>query len=197
MCRLIETIKIYNGQADNISWHNQRFNETRFDLFGIHIPTDLEKLIHVPEEFMRGEVKCRISYWEEIDRIEFETYIFHPVSSLKLVSDDFILYEYKYLDRSDINRLYSQKGDMDDILIVKNGLIRESSYSNVVLWDGKEFFTPASPLLKGTKRAKYISEGKIKERSIPVDDIGRYKELHLINAFLDLGRCIVQTKNIF
>jgi 4-amino-4-deoxychorismate lyase len=196
MCRLIETIKISDGHAENISWHNLRFNQTRYDLFGIHNPTDLGKLIHVPEEFSKGEVKCRISYWEEIDLIEFEPYLFRPIATLKIVSDDFIIYDYKYLDRSDLNRLFCQKGEKDDILIVKNGLIRECSYSNVVMWDGKEFFTPDSPLLKGTKRAKYISEGIIKERSISVKDIDQYQEVHLINAFLDIGRCVVLTKDV-
>jgi 4-amino-4-deoxychorismate lyase len=197
MCRLIETIKIYDGQPENIFWHNKRFNETRFELFGINTTTDLAQLIHVPEEFRRGEVKCRIIYWEDIDLIEFESYVFRQVTSLKMVSDDFILYDYKYLDRSDINRLFCQKGKKDEILIVKKGLIRESSYSNVVFRDREEFFTPASPLLKGTKRAKYISEGRVKEKNIPVNDIGQFQEVHLINAFLDLGRCIVPTKNIF
>lgn len=196
MCRLIETIKISNGHAENIFWHNKRFNSTRLELLGIQKQTDLEKLILVPVEFRKGEVKCRIGYGEEIDFIEFEPYVFRPVGTLKIVFDDLIEYNHKYRDRSDINDLFAQKADKDDILIVKNGLVSDSSYCNLVFSDGKDFFTPKTPLLKGTKRAKYLSEGRIKEREIRVEDISEYQEVHLINAFLDVGRCVILTIDI-
>lgn len=197
MCRLIETIKISDGKAENIFWHNKRFNSTRLDLFGIDKELDLEMLIKVPDEFMNGEVKCRIVYSTDVEFIEFENYFFRPVQSLQLVYDNEIRYEHKYQDRSKISELFLKKADKDDILIVKNGLVRESSTCNVVFSDGKNFFTPSSPLLKGTKRAKYLSEGIIKEKEISVEDIMRYQEIHLINAFLNLGRCVVLTTKLY
>jgi 4-amino-4-deoxychorismate lyase len=171
MCLLIETIKINDGLAENIFWHNKRFDQTRQELFGIGVPTDLEKIINVPQQFFKGEVKCRIGYGEGINFIEFERYIFRPVHSLRIVYDDALKYDHKYRDRSRINKLFDQKEDKDDILIVRNGFVCDSSYCNLVFSDGKNFFTPATPLLKGTKRAKYLFEGKIKERIIRVEDI--------------------------
>ncbi len=196
MCRLVETIKVKDGYAENIFWHNLRFNTTRSELFNMYEKSDLGNLIIVPEEYRKGEVKCRIGYGENIDFIEFETYSFRPVFSLQLVFNDHIQYDHKYRDRSHINELFAKRGKKDDILIVKNGLVSDSSYSNVVLSDGRELFTPAIPLLKGTKRAKYLFEGIIKERDIPAEDIRQYKEVHLINAFLDLGRCVISTMDL-
>jgi len=196
MCLLLETIKINNGIAENIFWHNKRFNTARQELFSINKNTELADLIKVPEEYKLGLVKCRIGYGKDIDFIEFENYKFRDVHSLKLVFDDTIHYEYKYRNRSEINELFAKRGDKDDVLIIKNGFVCESSYCNVVFSDGINFFTPPTPLLKGTKRAKLLAEGRITEREISVSDITGFQEVHLINAFLDLHKCIIPTKNI-
>jgi 4-amino-4-deoxychorismate lyase len=196
MCLLIETIKINDSAPENIFWHNKRFNETRQELFGIQEKYRLEESIIVPEEFSKGVVKCRIGYGKEVGFIEYEKYVFRPVRTLKLVFGNFIQYPHKYRDRSEINGLFVQKADKDDILIIKNGLVSDSSYCNLVFSDGKGFFTPETPLLKGTKRAKYLSEGRIKEREIRVEDIKQYQEIHLINAFQDLGSCLVLTSEV-
>jgi 4-amino-4-deoxychorismate lyase len=196
MSLLIETIKISDGFAENISWHNKRFNNTRWELFGINEQVNLEGLISVPKDFINGIVKCRITYGQRIELIEFEPYVYRDIHSLQLVFDDSIQYNRKYCDRSGIIELFSSKGKGDDILIVKNGFVSDSSYCNLVFSDGKEFFTPSSPLLQGTKRAKYLFEGRIAEREVSAEDIGKYLEIHLINAFMDLGKCVVPTTNV-
>lgn len=196
MSRLIETIRIIDGHAENLSWHNNRLNSSRLDLFGIQKKTDLGKLIVVPAEFCKGEVKCRVSYSDEIGFIEFEKYTFRTVKSLKIVISDSINYKYKYTDRYSLNALFSQKADMDDIIIIKNGFVTDSFYANIVFYDGKNYITPSTPLLLGTKRAKYLSEGRIKEKAIKREDIELFKEVHLINAFLDLGRCVIPASRI-
>jgi hypothetical protein len=50
--------------------------------------------------------------------------------------------------------------------------------------------------LKGTKRSKYLKEGIISEKEITVYEIWKFSEIHLINAFLDLGRCVVKMTNV-
>ena len=197
MCRLIETIQILDGRPENLFWHNLRLNDTRQKLFGSQEHIQLEDVIRIPAEFENSEIKCRISYGREIERIEYEPYIFRKVNSLKIVYDDTITYSHKYSDRSQIAELFTQRGEYDDILIVKNEIITDSSFSNVVLSDGIGLFTPLNPLLHGTKRAKYISEGLIRQKDIQPKDLHRYKEIHLINAFLDLGRCVISVGNIY
>jgi 4-amino-4-deoxychorismate lyase len=196
MCRLIETIRIINGKAQNLFWHNKRFNASRNELLGIHLQIDLGTIISIPAEYRTGEVKCRIIYGKEIELIEFESYTYKDVKSLKLVSNDLIEYGYKYQDRSTISELFSQKGEKDDIIIIKKGLVTDSSYGNLIFSDGKVLITPSSPLLKGTKRSRYLAENKIIEKDIAVNEIWKFSDIHLINAFLDLGRCVVQTTNV-
>ncbi len=196
MCRLIETIRILDGKAENIFWHNYRFNASRLKLFGQTEKIDLGNRVIVPEEFSTGEVKCRLIYGASIESIEFEPYILRPVKTLKIVTDNEIDYNHKYLDRSTIQSIFSRKEDKDDVLIVKNGFFTDSSYCNLAFWDGKQFHTPTTALLKGTKRYKYLSENILTEKEIRTDDLKNYREIHLINAFMDIGRSIVLVKNI-
>jgi len=196
MCLLIETIRVINGNAENLSWHNKRMNAARRELFGTVSETDLALLLKIPEEYRKGEIKCRLRYGHNIEKIEFEPYSFRPVHGLKIVHDNTINYSFKFLDRSVINSLFAQKEDLDDILIVKNGFITDSSYCNLVFTDGNGLFTPASPLLRGTKREKYISEGTISEKEIRIEDLHNFREIHMINTFLELGRCVVKTNDV-
>ena len=49
---------------------------------------------------------------------------------------------------------------------VKNGRLTDTSYSNIALFDGNRWVTPAHPLLKGTMRQSLIDKGLLKEKGI-------------------------------
>jgi 4-amino-4-deoxychorismate lyase len=104
------------------------------------------------------------------------------------VQDDEIDYSYKYTDRSRLDSLRKppiNSGD-SDVLIVKNGLVTDTSFANIAFSDGKKWYTPDSPLLKGTKRALYLTNGTLTERRIRPADISGFTRARLINAMLDL-----------
>jgi 4-amino-4-deoxychorismate lyase len=80
------------------------------------------------------------------------------------------------------------RGDCDDILIIKKGMVTDSSYSNVVFKDlNGSWVTPSTYLLPGTRRASLLMRGEITECEIRSIDIGMYTELKLINAMLGLN----------
>ena len=56
----------------------------------------------------------------------------------------------------------------------------------IALFDGTCWFTPASPLLKGTKREYYLDNKMIFKCDIAPADLSKYKKMRLINAMLDL-----------
>ena len=196
MCRLIETIKISNREIQNIGYHNLRFNNSRKLLFNHSDNIDLQKLIVIPENIDNELYKCRVVYSEKIESIEFARYDRREIKTLKLIECNSIYYDYKYLDRSPISELYDQKEGCDDILIVKYGLLTDTSYCNIAFYDGKNWLTPALPLLKGTKRAKLINEKVIIEKGIRAEDIGAYSKACLFNAMVDFGEMIIDIKNI-
>ncbi len=183
---LFETIKVQNRQLQNIGCHNDRFNRTRYELFGIRKQVKLEEIIKMPLDLDDRVYKCRVIYSKELEKVEFEPYSPKNISLLKVVECNDIDYSFKYFDRSKINELYKQRGDCDDVLIVKNGYVTDTSYANIIFWDGKNWVTPSTPLLPGTKREKLINEKKIFEKEIKVKDLHFFKKARIINALIDL-----------
>ena len=195
--QFLETVKVVNGEFVHPEYNLQRMKQTMNEVFRTSVPDTFFKDIIIPEQMKRGVVKCRILYGKSIDEVEFQHYTCRKVASLKLVDGRDIDYSRKYADRSSLLRLLQEKGECDDILIVQNGKITDTSYSNVVLSDGTGYYTPKTYLLNGTCRQRLIAEGKVIPIDISVDDLFSFKELFLINAMLDLeDKVIVPVCNI-
>ena len=186
MSRFIETIQLLNGELLNLEFHQERFERTRSEELALKRHPQLGDVIQVPPGLEQGILKCRVSYQKEIELIEFEPYQAQKVRSLKMVYSDSIDYRFKYADRSELEALFQQRGDCDDILVVKNGKITDSYYANVVFWDGKLWQTPDTPLLSGTMRASLLADGLIQESRITPEDLRRYEKFKLINAMNNL-----------
>jgi len=183
---LIETIKCANGQCCNLAFHQSRFNFSRKQLFPKSANISLNSEIKVPEFAQTGIFRCRVLYSSTIEKIEFLPYKKRTITSLKLVADNTIDYRYKYADRKMLETLFEHRGSCDDILVVKNDCISDSFTANPVFWDGQNWWTPDTPLLPGTQRAKLLDEQKIKVCRISVNDLAKYQKVGLINAMQDL-----------
>lgn len=180
----LETICIINGKVQNIDAHKRRMQETAF-YYGFIAPKlpDIEVLLN--DGIKECKVKCRICYHNDISSIKFEKYFPRKIESLKLInaSPD---YTYKFSDRTVLDDLLRLRNGCDEVLIVRNGLITDTTYSNVVFRKSGQLFTPHHPLLNGTKRQKLIHEGKINEAQIDIDSLRDYDRVWLINALLDI-----------
>jgi 4-amino-4-deoxychorismate lyase len=185
MYPLIETIKVENGILLNLPLHQERMDRSRRGLLGVTDSISLKSIIEVPGYARTGVFKCRVIYGKSVGKVEFIAYQPKRVETLKLVVDNDIDYQYKYSDRKGIEKLLAKKGTCDDILIVKNGLITDTSYSNIVFKNGKNWLTPDKPLLMGTKREYLLATGKIKAKEIKIDDLSNYSKFMLMNAMLD------------
>lgn len=196
MSRFLETIKVFERRLYNIELHNERFNRTRREMFGITEEYDLGQYIHIPANLSEGLYKCRVLYGPTIESIEFIPYQRPTLRTLRLVRADSLAYSYKSADRQIFRDLKKGIAE-DDILIVKNNLLTDCSFANIVFYDGRDWYTPDTPLLYGTKRALLLKEGKIKERRIAIDDVWHFHNVTLINALLDLeDNCSVPTSAI-
>jgi 4-amino-4-deoxychorismate lyase len=186
MYPLVETIKCKDGELSNLPYHQARFNLTRRALFRFKEEISLEKIIKIPEEFQNGLFRCRVVYGERIQKIEFLPHPYRNVKSLKLIEDNKMDYRFKFTNRDRLNSLFEQRGNCDDILIVKNGYITDSFIANVVFSDGRKWWTPNTPLLPGTQRARLIREKKISVCPLTPGDLPKYEKAGLINAMQDL-----------
>ncbi len=195
MSRFLETIRIQNGVASNLSYHNLRLNETRRRFFKTQDTINLKDLIPIPESLQPRVVRCRIIYSREIESITLEPYAPTIVRSLQIIYNDAIDYAYKYADRRALDAL-KQDLRADDIIIVKNGYVTDASYANLVFYDGTMWFTPSTPLLKGTYRAYLLDKGVIHEREITVGDFKYFKSVKRINAMLEWNSPVISIDNI-
>lgn len=173
--RLIETIKIVDGKCQNLEYHSHRAG------FLIEQPP-------IADSFMHGVVKWRIVYHNDsIVEQSMSHYSLPKITSLRVVESDEIEYARKYEDRSGIASLLQQRKECDDIIIVRRGLVSDSSFCNLVFENSEGLFTPSTPLLKGTKRQMLLNKGVIAEREIAASDIKKYDNVRLINAMIELN----------
>ncbi len=186
MCLLLETVKVKNRQLQNIEAHNLRAANSRRILFGVEDKLDLRDFITIPDNLNSGIYKCRIIYAQTVQQVQFLPYAPKRVQTMRLVLNDAIQYEHKFLDRSFFATLV-QSADADDILLVQRGRITDSSFANVVFYDEKKWVTPAEPLFRGTKRQVLLAKGLIHENEITQKDLHRFVHAALINAMLDIG----------
>jgi len=186
MCQLVESIKLKDGAIQNLEYHQMRMNRSMDELFPKGKKINLATVISIPDNFASGIFKVRVLYGNSVQKIEIEPYTFRTIQSLKVVHHESIDYHLKYTDRQILQKLFAQRENYDDIIIVKNGSVTDSFAANLLFFDGETWVTPNSPLLKGTKRQLLIDQGFVFEKKIRVEDIRSYQKIGLINAMIDL-----------
>ena len=178
--RFFETIRIEDGRAHNLFYHNLRLNKTIYDHFGFNPQIDLKNLIDPPT---KGLFRCKVVYSDKIESIHYYPYTPKKIATLKIIEAN-IDYAYKYLDRSAIELLLTQKDSADDILIVKNGLITDTSIANVAFYRQGTWYTPKKPLLPGTTRQRLLDQGVLQEAPITIDELVSFEKMALLNAMI-------------
>jgi 4-amino-4-deoxychorismate lyase len=197
MSLLFETIKVINKKLLSVPLHNERMNRARYELFGCKNELNLGELIEIPSDITKDIYKCKVIYSDTIKDIDFRMYAPRNIEQLRLAHCDEIDYSYKYLERTlfdELLRINNCK-ENEDILIIKHGRVTDTSYSNIALFDGKEWYTPKFPLLRGTKRARLILDKRIIEKDILVEDLKNYEKIILINAMLEFDMDKAHTMN--
>lgn len=177
----IETVKIVDSVVLQAGRHTERMRDCGM----LSQYFDFQSL-KIPAEFAKGVVKCSILYSDKIESVNYFLYSHRPIRRLKLVECDSIDYSRKYADRRALEALREKREECDDVLIVKNGLITDTSYSNIVFFDGREYFTPDSFLLNGCKRRELLESGRIKQRRITAVQTQDFLCAYMINAMLDM-----------
>ncbi|MEI6821205.1 MAG: aminotransferase class IV [Bacteroidota bacterium] len=181
----------------NVFLHNQRMNNSRLMLFGKDNFINLEEEIDLEDDDFDGIFKCRVLYSNAIEIIEILPYQIKKINTLKMVIDNSISYDHKFEDRKEIANLYLKKENCDDVFIIKDGMVTDTSYCNIVFDTGNKLITPSTPLLKGVKRQQLLNEKIIEEQEIKQTDIKLFSKAFLINSMFDLDdKMEIAVKNI-
>jgi len=181
----IETIAVENRQLKNLKYHEARLNKTRNELWGYRDKWNLSEMIVIPDSITNDLHKCRLAYGYEIDAIKWEPYSLRTINKIRRVYHDSVDYSFKYDKREELNTLFAERKDADDILIIKQGMVTDSFYCNVAFLDGEKWYTPDTFLLPGTQRAFLLDSGIIEEAVISENDIDKYSHIRLFNAMVN------------
>lgn len=174
-----ETIKCFDNEVFNLEYHNRRVSNT------IGLNLNLQEYIYPPSSKL---YRCKLIYNEyEVLDVQYFEYTKRDIKSFKLIFDDTIEYSKKYLNRENIEKLFSKKEDADEIIIVKNGLVTDTSIANIAIFDGTVWLTPKNCLLAGTTKSRLLEERFLIEKDITIEMLRDAKKIALMNAMIDFN----------
>jgi 4-amino-4-deoxychorismate lyase len=172
-----ETIKCFDNEVFNLEYHNRRVANT------IGLNLNLQEYIYPPSSKL---YRCKLIYNEyEVLDVQYFEYTKRHIKSFKLIFDDIIEYSKKYLNREDLEKLFLKREYADEIIIVKNGLVTDTSIANIAIFDGQVWLTPKNCLLEGTTKSRLLEERFLIEKNVTVDMLKDAKKIALMNAMID------------
>lgn len=186
---LIESIRCHDGVFPLLYWHQQRLNYTFNALWPDAVVPSLHHHLHqfpIPD---KGLFKCRVLYGKTLGPPTYEPYVLRPPSKLQIVEKPNINYSLKWAARDQLSELLQQAGTCEDVLIVRNGQITDTTYCNIAFLRMGTWYTPASPLLAGVRRASLIDQGLIRVECINLSQLATYSHFKVFNAMISWDDC--------
>jgi Branched-chain amino acid aminotransferase/4-amino-4-deoxychorismate lyase len=184
MYQFIESIKVEDQEIFLLEFHQKRVNET-FAHFGKEGSIDLAKIFKNLNHDEDGLFKLRIVY--DLDkriRTQMIPYAIPEIEDFQLVENNSFDYSFKFEDRKELDKM-KMKAKAEEIIIVKNNHITDTSFSNLLFLKGKDWFTPNTYLLNGVQRQNLLKMKKIKEAEITLQNIKEFSHFQIINSLND------------
>lgn len=196
MCQFIESIKLLDGLFYRIKYHQNRMNICANLFYPNADPVDLRLALNDSQPPEKGLYKCKVTFDSKIRKIEYLSYQKREISSLRVISTEIESLPYKKEDRTDFDKAFVLRENCDEVLLVKNGLLTDTTICNIALFDGFNWLTPALPLIYGVNRAQLLEEGKIVEKDIRLDELRNFSRIRLFNAMIEFGEIELIISNI-
>ena len=172
-----ETIKCEDFEISNLEYHNKRVANT------IGLNLNLQEYIYPPSE---ETIRCKITYDDfEVLNVEYFSYKKREINSFKLIYDDEIIYDKKYLNREKLDNLFLKKDDTDEIIIIKNGIVTDTTIANIAIFYDGGWITSKNCLLKGTTRNRLLEDKFLVEKDITLNMLKKASKIALMNAMID------------
>ncbi|MCG3651274.1 aminotransferase class IV family protein [Aliarcobacter butzleri] len=174
--KYFETIKCEDFEVLNLDYHQKRVANT----IGLNI--NLQEYINpISEELLR----CKLIYDENgvVDVLYFP-YKKREIKSFKIIFDNEIEYSKKYLNRAKLDELYEKRDDCDEVIIVKDGIVTDTTIANIAIFYENSWITSKNCLLDGTTRARLLEEKKLFEKDITLDMLKNASKVALMNAMI-------------
>ncbi len=178
-----------DGMPCGLRYHQQRMERTIRHFFPVLAHAGMPQLASILRPSDSGAVvKARVVYGSQgIEQVQYAPYRMRDIHSLRVVHDDAIEYAYKSTDRTALNLLAARRGDSDEVVIVRKGLVTDTSFTNIAILVGEQWLTPRTPLLCGTRRAALLEAGVLTEADITMRMLREARRVRLFNAMIGFG----------
>ena len=184
MSQFIESIKVEDQKMYLLDLHQKRVNDT-FAHFGKEGSIDLGSLFNNLQHNEDGLYKLKITYdLNKNFRTQMIPYAISEINNFQIVENNSYDYSFKFEDRKELEKMKA-RAKADEIIIVKNNHVTDTSFSNILFKKGKDWFTPKSFLLNGVQRQHLLKNKKIKEAEITLQNLKEYSHFQVINAMND------------
>ncbi|MDB2330059.1 aminotransferase class IV [Candidatus Arcticimaribacter forsetii] len=180
MYPLFESIRVEGGNVHLLQYHQKRLERSYLYMFKKKCAWQLNSMI--PELPKERSYKLRFLYNKDRFTFELLPYTSRKIECLKLIEIDSYSYDHKFTDRSGLDNAYKLRGDCDDVLLTKNGFLTDTSYCNILLFDGTKWVTPEKPLFEGVQREFLIDQQRVIPMQIHVNDLSDFISFQLVNA---------------
>ena len=175
--KYFETIRCDDFEVFNLEYHNRRIAKT------IGLNLNLQEYIYPPNSKL---LRCKVIYDDSgILDVEYFPYKKREIKSFKIIEENSINYKSKYLERTNIDELFAKKEDCDEIIIVKNGIVSDTSIANIAIFYKGKWITSKQYLLEGTTRQRYLDDSRLVLKDISIEMIKKSDKIALLNAMID------------
>jgi 4-amino-4-deoxychorismate lyase len=174
--KYFETIKCDDFEIFNLEYHNKRIANT------IGLNLSLQEYIYpISSELLR----CKVIYDRfGIVDVQYFPYKKRQIKNFKLIFNNDVSYSKKFLDRDSLDNLFDEKEDWDEIIIVKNNIVTDTSIANIAIYYDNLWITSKNCLLQGTTKSRLLEEKVLIERDITIKMLEKASKIALMNAMI-------------
>ena len=183
MFRFIETRRVEDSQIFLTDLHQERMDRV-FSHYGKENPYLLKEYFLQQNHDEHGLYKWRIVYdLNGSIHCQMIPYAVEIHNNFELINGNHLEYSFKYENREEINKLKAS-ASAEAVIFYQNGMITDTSYSNLIFRKDNEWYTPETFLLNGVMRQHLLKSGKIKALEIGLKNIKEFSHFQMINAMI-------------
>lgn len=186
MSRFIESIRLEDGQIFLAELHQQRIDGT-LRHFGSSAKINITEILQSVQTEQHGLFKLRIVYdLKDVVDVKIILYVPQKHTEFQLVENNTINYNFKSENREEFQQM-KKAASGEEIIVVQNNHLTDTSYSNLIFYKNKQVFTPDAYLLNGVQRQHLLRAGKINTTAVTLDNFTDFSHFQLINAMNRFG----------
>ncbi|MEZ5045657.1 MAG: aminotransferase class IV [Chitinophagaceae bacterium] len=176
----------------NVQKHIDRLEKTCQTVWQ-QSPSYLQELRTEIERIQVDSVhKIRLQYNIQQYKISTTPYTPKDIKSIVVVEDNDIDYALKYSNRHCFDKHLKLLEPNSELIIVQEGRITDSSFSNLIFFDQEKWVTPQKPLLYGIQRDNILLQNLAKPKDIFVDELNTFSHIMFVNAMLAWSQMIIK-----